>query len=80
MNRRDWLRVSGRLGASCLLPAFGILPVLAEQARCRWETNITRLRLPPTWTTTMSSSEYRNTIQVVSQAIESAASARERAN
>jgi L-Ala-D/L-Glu epimerase len=35
-----------------------------EEQGCTWETSITRLRLRHTWTTTMSSSEYRDTIQV----------------
>lgn len=65
MNRRDWLRTTGGLGAGCFLGGLGMLPVTsAENAGCTWETSITRLRLRHTWTTTMSSSEYRDTIQV----------------
>ena len=65
MNRRDWLKKTGGAGASCLLGSLGTLPaVAAEHAGCTWETSITRLRLRHTWTTTMSSSEYRDTIQV----------------
>lgn len=65
MSRRDWLKASGGLSASCLLPSLGSLSALApEQAACKWETSVTRLKLRHTWTTTMSSSEYRDTIQV----------------
>jgi len=65
MNRRDWLKATGGLSAGCLVPSLGSIPALAaEHAGCTWETSITRLRLRHTWTTTMSSSEYRDTIQV----------------
>jgi len=65
MNRRDWLKVSGGLSAGCLFPSLASVAALAaEPAGCTWETSITRLRLRHTWTTTMSSSEYRDTIQV----------------
>jgi L-Ala-D/L-Glu epimerase len=65
VNRRDWLKTTGGVGASCLLSSLGTLPAMAtENAGCTWETSVTRLRLRHTWTTTMSSSEYRDTIQV----------------
>jgi L-Ala-D/L-Glu epimerase len=65
VNRRDWLKATGGMGASCLLSSLGTLPAMAtENAGCTWETNVTRLRLRHTWTTTMSSSEYRDTVQV----------------
>lgn len=64
MNRRDWLKASAGVGAGCLLPNLGSLPVLAAgHAGCTWEASITRLKLRHTWTTTMSSSEFRDTIQ-----------------
>lgn len=64
VNRRDWLKTTGGVGASCLLSGLGTLPAMAtENAGCTWETSITRLRLRHTWTTTMSSSQYRDTIQ-----------------
>jgi L-Ala-D/L-Glu epimerase len=63
VNRRDWLKTTGGVGASCLLSSLGTLPAMAEEnAGCTWETSVTRLRLRHTWTTTMSSSEYRDTI------------------
>jgi L-alanine-DL-glutamate epimerase-like enolase superfamily enzyme len=65
MNRRDWLRTTGGLSAGCLFPGLASLPALAaEPAGCTWQASVTRLRLRHTWTTTMSSSEYRDTIQV----------------
>lgn len=64
VNRRDWLKTTGGVGASCLLSGLGTLPAMAtENAGCTWETTIMRLRLRHTWTTTMSSSQYRDTIQ-----------------
>lgn len=65
MNRREWLKTSGALGASSMLANLESVPMLAaESSGCVWETSITRLKLRHTWTTTMSSSEYRDTIQV----------------
>jgi L-alanine-DL-glutamate epimerase-like enolase superfamily enzyme len=65
MNRRKWMKTAAVAGASlaCDLPleqlAYG-----AEHSRCQVETAITRLKLRHTWTTTMSSSEYRDTLNV----------------
>src|SRR5262245_32723099 len=58
MRRRDWLTGTGALAAATLAPA-----------RARGEgsglaTEVVRLRLRHTWTTTMSSSEYRDTLYV----------------
>jgi L-Ala-D/L-Glu epimerase len=65
MNRRDWLKTTGALGAGSVLASLENLPALAtESSGCSWETSVTRLKLRHTWTTTMSSSEYRDTIQV----------------
>jgi L-Ala-D/L-Glu epimerase len=65
MNRRDWLKATGVLSAGSLFPGLASLPAAAaEHAGCTWEASVTRLRLRHTWTTTMSSSEYRDTIQV----------------
>jgi L-alanine-DL-glutamate epimerase-like enolase superfamily enzyme len=55
MNRRDWLRTFGTAAA---------LPLPASAAPNRVETRIERLRLRHTWTTTMSSSEYRDTVHL----------------
>jgi L-Ala-D/L-Glu epimerase len=65
VNRRDWMKMSGALGVSGMLSPLAPSAVLAAGAsRCVWETSITRLNLRHTWTTTMSSSQYRDTIHV----------------
>jgi L-alanine-DL-glutamate epimerase-like enolase superfamily enzyme len=65
MNRRGWLKTTGALGISTLFANLGAIPGLpSESTGCAWETSIARLKLRHTWTTTMSSSEYRDTIQV----------------
>lgn len=55
MNRRDWLKATGAAAA---------LPLVSAAATTRLETQIVRLRLRHTWTTTMSSSEYRDTFHL----------------
>jgi len=71
MNRRDWIKTLGATGAVKALA----LPVTAagrtspprdanEVGATRLETEIIRLKLRHTWTTTMSSSEYRDTLHV----------------
>jgi L-Ala-D/L-Glu epimerase len=66
MNRRDWLKVAGALSAACVLPGAEALAALSNESSssCSLETSIVRLKLRHTWTTTMSSSEYRDTLQV----------------
>ncbi len=54
MNRREWLAA---------LAAASIQPARSEEA-ARVETEVVRLRLKHTWTTTMSSSESRDTLHV----------------
>jgi L-alanine-DL-glutamate epimerase-like enolase superfamily enzyme len=64
MNRREWVRaaaVGGMAMVACPLDA-GIEPTSAPDAHCQLQTEITRLKLRHTWTTTMSSSEYRDTL------------------
>jgi L-alanine-DL-glutamate epimerase-like enolase superfamily enzyme len=63
MNRRHWLKAAGALGAAASLP----LEALARPDRdgpAKIETEIKRLYLRHTWTTTMSSSDYRDTIHL----------------
>jgi len=66
MNRRDWMKKAGSAGAL----AFAAQPLLAVRAQAGvpvppgLETEIVRLQLRHTWTTTMSSSAYRETLQV----------------
>jgi len=65
VNRREWLNTIGVLGAGSILANLDSLPAAAgKSSGCVWETSIARLKLRHTWTTTMSSSEYRDTIQV----------------
>jgi L-alanine-DL-glutamate epimerase-like enolase superfamily enzyme len=66
MNRREWLKNAGALSASSTIFAnLESMPMLAaESSGCVWETSVTRLNLRHTWTTTMSSSGYRDTIHV----------------
>ena len=61
MNRRDWMKTAGSAAALAAFP----LDLLAERASpgsAKLETEIVRLNLRHTWTTTMSSSEYRDVI------------------
>jgi L-alanine-DL-glutamate epimerase-like enolase superfamily enzyme len=71
MTRRDWIKASGAAGALEALVLSGtapgrILPAGETNARAvtQLETEILRLKLRHTWTTTMSSSEYRDTLHV----------------
>ncbi len=57
MNRRKWLQSS--LAAAAVPPSS-----VAPAAAAAIETKILRLNLRHTWTTTMSSSEYRETLHV----------------
>lgn len=66
MNRRAWLKATVLVGASVsrrrpLLAAGRMLAGVPDQTL---ETQIIRLKLRHTWTTTMSSSDYRDTLQV----------------
>jgi len=71
MNRRDWIKT---LGSAAVLkgleaPARVLGRTSAPQAAyssstTRLETEIVRLNLRHTWTTTMSSSAYRDTLHV----------------
>ena len=62
MNRRECLKLAG---AAAVLP-WQPLALHAETAdeRCTVEASLQRLNLRHTWTTTMSSSEYRDTVLV----------------
>ena len=63
MNRRDWLKTVGALGAAASLPLDALALPQAE-GTAKVETEIKRLNLRHTWTTTMSSSTYRDTLHV----------------
>ncbi len=63
MNRRDWIKTAGALGAAASLPLDALaLPDIGSRAKI--ETDIRRLKLRHTWTTTMSSSEFRDTLHL----------------
>src|SRR6266849_2165547 len=55
MNRRDLIKAAG-------IASLSGLPALAEAAKL--DAEIVRLKLRHTWTTTMSSSDYRDTVHV----------------
>ncbi len=61
MNRRKFL------GAAALAPAAGFAAPAAPAAEATVMSKIVRLNLRHTWTTTMSSSEYRDTLHVAYQ-------------
>ena len=69
MNRRDWLKTLGVAGAALGAGAPAALPSPSSQespkvSSAKLETEIVRIKLRHTWTTTMSSSEYRNVLYV----------------
>ncbi|MGD0799861.1 MAG: dipeptide epimerase [Terracidiphilus sp.] len=70
MNRRDWLKAAGAAGASVAwLGAATPADLYAEDALATGgnavvKTELKRLMLRHTWTTTMSSSTYRDTVHV----------------
>lgn len=62
MNRREMLKFAGAAGSAAMLP---IPRLVAESnaSKTEAECSLKRLMLRHTWTTTMSSSEYRDTVQ-----------------
>src|SRR5512132_818240 len=69
MKRRDWMAAAGSVAAAAALPE----PAGGQSAAGRGaagpppdglQTEVVRLQLRHTWTTTMSSSEYRDTLHV----------------
>jgi L-alanine-DL-glutamate epimerase-like enolase superfamily enzyme len=70
MNRRDCLKIAG--AAAALRPAVGAgftlgafaMPSQVSQEPSTIRVGIKRLTLRHTWTTTMSSSDYRDTVQL----------------
>lgn len=65
MNRREWMKITSALGASSVLAPFDASAAFAsDSGGVAWEASIRRLNLRHTWTTTMSSSQYRDTIHV----------------
>ncbi len=66
MNRREWIKTASAIGAGCALAELEPFPAVAADhaGSCQWEASVVRLNLRHTWTTTMSSSAYRDTIHV----------------
>lgn len=71
MNRRDWVKTlgvaavwKGLEGPTGALGRTGTLRAAGNPSTTRLETEIVRLKLQHTWTTTMSSSAYRDTLHV----------------
>jgi L-alanine-DL-glutamate epimerase-like enolase superfamily enzyme len=69
MKRRDWMAAAGTAAAAAALPGrAGAQAAPARRKASRppdgLTTEIVRLQLRHTWTTTMSSSEYRDTLHV----------------
>ena len=65
MNRRDWLKAAGAAGVGAAMPAAlhgEESPSMGGNAVVK--TELKRLLLRHTWTTTMSSSAYRDTIHL----------------
>jgi L-alanine-DL-glutamate epimerase-like enolase superfamily enzyme len=61
MNRRDWLKTAGALGAAASLP-LDSFAMPESNSPAKIETEIKRVNLRHTWTTTMSSSDYRDVL------------------
>ena len=65
MNRREWLQTAGEIGAGAIIGNLVEMKAFANPVtNSKWETSVKRLQLRHTWTTTMSSSQYRDTIHV----------------
>jgi L-alanine-DL-glutamate epimerase-like enolase superfamily enzyme len=62
MNRRDWMKSMAAAAALPALPAGGAPAAAAAPAKI--ETEVLRINLRHTWTTVMSSSEFRETLQL----------------
>jgi L-alanine-DL-glutamate epimerase-like enolase superfamily enzyme len=66
MKRREWMKAAGFASAALALPRVGkgATPAEGVAGRSTVETEVVRLKLRHTWTTTMSSSDYRDTLRV----------------
>src|SRR5690348_10854563 len=67
MNRREWLKSATVAGAALALPESVMARASAPDVSTsgsKLETEVLRLKLRHTWTTTMSSSAYRDTLHV----------------
>ncbi len=68
MNRRSWLKTAGAVGITAGMPLGSTSAAGARKpassTTAQMETEVIRLKLKHTWTTTMSSSDYRDTLHV----------------
>ncbi|HXY40696.1 MAG TPA: dipeptide epimerase [Vicinamibacteria bacterium] len=66
MKRRDWMKAAGAAAGTAALERSAAAQVSAADAAgpSTLQTEVMRLRLRHAWTTTMSSSEYRDTLHV----------------
>jgi L-alanine-DL-glutamate epimerase-like enolase superfamily enzyme len=64
MRRREWLAIAGGAAAGCAISTSLSGVTSNPGAAPDLQTSITRLKLRHTWTTTMSSSDYRDTLAV----------------
>jgi L-alanine-DL-glutamate epimerase-like enolase superfamily enzyme len=65
MNRRDWMKSAAVAAGAAALPLESIaLPQAGIGGRAKIETEIKRLNLRHTWTTTMASDDFRDVIMV----------------
>ena len=62
MNRRQYLKLAGAVAMTPV--AYSGLDEASAEEPAKIECSLTRLNLRHTWTTTMSSSEYRETVQL----------------
>ena len=65
ISRREWLKMAGATGVATVMPlgASAMEPATPNND-CQVQCGIKRLMLRHTWTTTMSSSTYRDTVNV----------------
>src|SRR5581483_4917946 len=64
MNRRDWLKSTTIAGAAAALAPSLSSVAAAAPSTSMLDTRLVRLKLRHTWTTTMSSSQFRDTLHV----------------
>jgi L-Ala-D/L-Glu epimerase / N-acetyl-D-glutamate racemase len=65
ITRRDWLKIAGAAGIAAATPfRLSAAAPRSSSDRCEVHCGLKRLMLHHTWTTTMSSSTYRDTVHV----------------
>lgn len=62
MNRREWIKSAATAGAAMIALRDGLSAGTPSSSEGKWETEVVRLNLRHTWTTTMSSSQFRDTL------------------